>query len=217
MNGYSGATYERIFRDLGADLKPHVVVVGYNLNDFPNAIQAVDEKVFQERGLRKLLSQGLRDFLGRFASYRWTRQTYYHMRRERDWRNAEAFARGAADAPLDSEVWQRQEGYLAEIRDLAAEHGGKVAVFLFPYESQVYLDAYDSTPIDRLRDACSRLGLPFVDLADEFRTRARELDPPRQLFLKGDRYHPNPDGYAIVAGRVAEVLGAQGWLRGGGQ
>ena len=214
-NGYSGKAYERIFQSLGAPLEPQVVVVGYNLNDFPNAIQAVDRKVFQERGLRKLLSQDVRDFMGRFALYRWARQQYYASKRESDWRNAEAFARGAGDAT--PEVWVEQKGYLAGIRDEAARSGGHVAVFLFPYESQVYLDAYDSTPIDRLRETCAELGLPFFDLTEDFRRRAREGDPPVPLFLKGDRYHPNPLGYRIVADRVAAALAEQGWLAREGQ
>ena len=110
------------------------------------------------------------------------------------------------------EVWDQQRGYLRSIRDEAAANGGKVAVFLFPYESQVYLDSYDATPIERLRATCAELELPFVDLAEEFRRVARETDPPRQLFLKGDRYHPNPTGYAIVAAGVRDVLREQGWL-----
>jgi len=214
-NGYSGRTYERVFKSLGAPLEPQVVVVGYNLNDFPNAIQAVDRMVFQERGLRRLLSKDLRDFLGRFALYRWARQQYYDSKRASDWRNAEAFARAAGETP--PEVWEEQQGYLAGIRDEAARSGGHVAVFLFPYESQVYLDAYDSTPIDKLRATCAELGLPFFDLAEDFRRRARASDPPAQLFLKGDRYHPNPLGYRIVAERVAAVLAEHGWLASEGQ
>lgn len=212
VNGYSGATYERIFREIGVGLKPDVVVVGYNLNDFPNAIRAVDELVFRERKARKLLSQELRDFLGRFAAYRWARQTYYHMSREEDWQDAEAFARGAGEDGEDSAVWLQQEEYLRAIRDEAREIGAETAVFLFPYESQVYLDAYDATPIERLRRTCEKLDVPMVDLAEEFRAAARASDPPRQLFLKGDRYHPNPDGYHLVARAVLELLRGEGWL-----
>jgi len=134
VNGYSGATYERIFADLGDQVRPQIVVVGYNLNDFPNAIKAVDEKVFRERGLRKLLSQDLRDRLGRLALYRFARQTYYHLKRRSDWEKAEQLAGGAADQPLDSDVWRRQEEHLIAIRDQAASYAGaKTVVFLFPY------------------------------------------------------------------------------------
>ena len=212
VNGYSGATYERIFQDLGAQLEPDIVVLGYNLNDFPNAIRATDQYVFQERTARKILSQELRDTLGRLASYRWVRQMYYHMQREKDWANAEAFARGATADAGDSEVWEGQRRYLSSIRDQASEMGAKLAVFLFPYESQVYLDSYNSGPIDRLRTVCEELGLPFVDLAEEFRQAARSTDPWRDLFLRGDRYHPNQQGYNIVARKVMDLLEREGWL-----
>ena len=87
-----------------------------------------------------------------------------------------------------------------------------MAVFLFPYESQVYLDVYDTTPIDRLRETCARLGVPFVDLADEFRQAARSSNPPRKLFLRGDRYHPNAEGYHIVARRMLGLIEGRDWL-----
>lgn len=214
VNGYSGATYRRIFADLGDQVRPNLVVVGYNLNDFPNAIRAVDEKVFQQRGLRKLLSRDLRDKLGRMALYRWLRQNYYHFKRRDDWAQAEELASKAADQDLDSEVWREQEEHLRAIRDQAAGYGAKTAVFLFPYESQVYLDSYDDTPIRRLEEIGHRLEIPVVDLAELFRERARSADPPRELFLRGDRYHPNPEGYHLVAQQVLDVLRERRWLAG---
>ncbi len=215
VNGYSGATYQRIFADLGPEISPDIVVVGYNLNDFPNAIKAVDEKVFRERGLRRLLSQGFRDRLGRLALYRLVRQTYYHLKRRSDWSRAEEFAAASADQDLDSAVWKRQEEHLVAIRDQAAsQSGARTVVFLFPYESQVYLDSYDATPIERLKEVGARNGIPVIDLADLFRGHARAEDPPRELFLRGDRYHPNPEGYGLVAGKVIEELQTRGWLEG---
>ncbi len=213
VNGYSGRTYEQMFEDVGAGLNPDLVVVGYNLNDFPNAIRAVDEFVFRNRKARRMLSQDLRDALGRTATYRWMRQTYYHSRREADWKNAEAFAGGVADSAPDDEAWLEQAAFLESIRDQAHAVGAQMAVFLFPYESQVYLDSFDSAPIDRLRESCATLDLPFVDLAEEFRRAARQSDPPRELFLKGDRYHPNREGYRIVAEGVVDLIVERQWAR----
>ncbi len=213
VNGYSGATYERIFADLGDQIRPNIVVVGYNLNDFPNAIKAVDEKVFRERGLRKLLSQDLRDKLGRLALYRLARQTYYRIKRGSDWKKIEELAKGTAEGSLDSEVWREQERHLVAIRDQALTYGGaKTIVFLFPYESQVYLDSYDTTPIERLKEIGARNQIPVIDLAETFRSYARSEDPPKELFLPGDRYHPGPEGYYLVARRVLEELERLGWI-----
>jgi lysophospholipase L1-like esterase len=211
VNGYSGTTYERIFREVGLGLEPDLVVVGYNLNDFPNAIRAVDEYVFGNRKARRLISQDLRDVLGRTATYRWLRQAYYHSQREEDWKRAEAFARGAQGSGGTDDAWREQVEYLESIRDQASAIGAKTAVFLFPYESQVYLDSFDTAPIERLRETCADLELPFVDLAEEFRRRARRSDPVRELFLKGDRYHPNPEGYRIVAEEVMKLVVGRKW------
>lgn len=212
VNGYSGKDYVVRLREFGLPLRPHLVVVGYNLNDFPNAIRAVDEAVYQKRGLRRLLPTGLRDWMGRFAVYRKARALFYHLNREKDWRNAEGLARETGEADVDSGVWQLQREVLRSVRDATAEAGGELVVFLFPYESQVYLDSYEKGPIERMRALCHELEVPFVDLAEEFRRRAQQPGEGPALFLMGDRYHPSPAGYSIVAEKVLELVQEQGWL-----
>lgn len=212
VNGYHGDSYQVMFDEVGKNLEPDLVLVGFNLNDFPNAISAVDEKVFRGRASRRLIPQGLRDAFGRFALYRWARQTFYHLRRDQDWANAEMFARGVAEGSPEDPVWQLQRRILRGIRDSADKAGARTALFLFPYESQVYLSSYDRTPIDRLRALCDEIGIPFVDLAEPFREAAREPGRDGGLFLRGDRYHPNPTGYELVAQQVIDQLEATGWL-----
>jgi lysophospholipase L1-like esterase len=85
-------------------------------------------------------------------------------------------------------------------------------VFLFPYESQVYLEKYDASSVDWLRGLCEERNIPFVSLIEQFRALARTQEPPLQLFLRGDRYHPNRAGYALVAKYVLELVEAQAWL-----
>ncbi len=134
-----------------------------------------------------------------------------HEQREADWENAEAFAREAQGSPSTDQAWREEVKYLESIRDQASAIGAKTAVFLFPYESQVYLDSFDTSPIERLREICATLELPFVDLADEFRRSARQSDPAVELFLKGDRYHPNPTGYRIVAEGIVRLVLERNW------
>ena len=212
VNGYAGRDYREIFLERGLAAEPDVVVIGYNLNDFPNAIRAVDQEVYRQRGLRQLLPVGLRDELNRSALYRYLRSVFYDLNRESDWAQAEEIAARAGDSAVDPQVWANQEAHLAEIARASREIGAEVAVFLFPYESQVYLDTYDRTPIELLEGLCGRLNIPFVSLEREFRDWAYREDPPRELFLRGDRYHPRPEGYAIVAQRVLELIREQGWL-----
>lgn len=214
INGANGRVYRSLLTEHVAALKPQVVVVGYNINDFPNTIQAVDEKVYEERTLRRIVPQDVRDALGRTALYRKAREIYYDSQKASDWAAAEEVARRATAAPLDSAVWDQQRALLQEIASIAAEHGARTMVFLFPYESQVYLESYDKAPIERLAEVCAGLDLPFVDLAEEFRQAARKSSPPAALFIPGDRYHPNGAGYTIVAERVLGVLREREWLSG---
>ena len=202
INGGNGEVYLAYLEQHIEDLRPDVVALGYNINDFPNALRSVDERVFKQRGARRLLPRWLRDTMGRLALYRFARAAYYDLNQARDIAVSEATARAVAAVPVDDAVWDRERGHLTGIRDLAAEYGAPVVVFLFPYESQVLIDDHDRGPIERLAAECSALDLPFFDLAEEFRAAAGEEGAPPSLFVKGDRYHPNAAGYSIVARRV---------------
>ena len=207
VNGGYGAVYANLVAEHVDDLRPDHVVVGYNLNDFPNTIREIDEKVFKQRGLRRLIPQSLRDRLGRLAIYRTARAWYYDRQRAKDMEASEALAATASsEDPALAEAWRGEREHLAEIEALADRHGASTIVFLFPYESQVLVDDFDRRPIERIRGLCEDLGLPFVDLAEEFRSAARAPGAPPSLFIKGDRYHPNRAGYAVVAERVRDVI-----------
>lgn len=216
--GYSGRQYLASFLRTGLALRPQVVVVGYNLNDFPNSIEAVDQRVFHERKLRAAIPVWLRDGLSRTALYRFARATYYEWELERDWQQVERVASGLSDSVQDPSVLERERGYLAAIVESARGVGAEVLVLLFPYESQVYLAAYDPRPVDGLRGICEGLDVPFLDLTLVFREAASQgSEPARGFFLRGDRYHPSARGYRIVAEAVLAALRKQGWMpRGGG-
>lgn len=208
VNGYSSRDYEFVFNEQGAEVLPNIVVLGYNLNDFPNLIKRVDRAVFQgQKSLRAKIPWRLRENLGQYALYRWMRSTYYHMNRERDWSKLEQLAKEVADhGPKFDERFQPEAERLQRIVDAAHEVGAEVVIFLFPYESMVYLDSYSTLPVDRVREISEQLDVTFVSLADTFREAARQTDPPKPLFLRGDRYHPNPDGYRIVAENLLRVI-----------
>ncbi len=219
LNGGHPRVYRQILEEHVDELKPNLILIGFNINDFPNTIRAVDEKVFNERKLRTILPQGLRDGLGRLALYRKARAVYYDTQKARDWEVSEKVAADAAAASsdgvaagADDGVWDLQREYLTSIREMAEKVDAHVLVFLFPYESQIFLDTYDRTPIETLSAVCGDLQMPFFDLTDRFRAVARKDTPPRQLFLAGDRYHPNAGGYRIVADVVMGELVSKGVL-----
>lgn len=216
VNGYSGGHYLELLKRLGPLLRPQLVIVGYNINDFPNVVAAVDKVVFQgTKSLRAQVPQGVRDTLGRLALFRWMRATYYELNRERDWATAERLAHNVGKSTPGKEArFEAERKRLAGIVEESARLGAQLMIFLIPYESQVYLDIFDTAPIDRLRAVCGELNVAFVDLVEPFRACARETVPPRRLFLRGDRYHPTAEGYRLVADGLLQAIRSQGWLSG---
>lgn len=213
VNGYSSSHYLSVFKRSVKQLKPDLVVLGYNLNDFPNIVQRVDVAVFQKNNkLRESIPWDVRGQLGRLALFRLMRAHYRQMNREQDWARAERLARSAPEgAPGSAKRMEREAETLGEIVSLARGVGAEVAIFLFPYESMVYLDSYSTTPVDNVRELAQKLEVDFVDLAAEFRSVVDATDQPLDLFILGDRYHPNEDGYEIVARAVADLVEARGW------
>lgn len=210
--GYSGRQYRATLERTGLALEPDLVIVGYNLNDFPNSIEAVDQLVFHERKLRTAIPVWLRDALSRTALYRFARATYYEWGLRDDWFRVREVAAGLAESVQDPAVLEREREHLAGIVELSRQAGARVLVLLFPYESQVYVDTYDTRPVAGLARICAELEVPFVDLALVLRRAAAEQRIDRGLFLRGDRYHPSPLGYRIVAEAVLAELSAQGWI-----
>jgi lysophospholipase L1-like esterase len=222
VNGYSSKQYLQVLESQGLALDPHVVVIGYNINDFPNPIQAADNAVFHDAGqtnplragLRRWLGQDLRDDLNRSALYRFARATYYDWSRERDYAQMEAIARSKSSREVEGlDAGFEQEALLVgQLVERAQSVGAKVVIFLFPYESMVYLEESDRGPEERVRGLAERLGIGYIDVPGAFRSRARETDPPTKLFIRGDRYHPNERGYGVTARTVYEGLRDLGGL-----
>ncbi|HUR27335.1 MAG TPA: SGNH/GDSL hydrolase family protein [Planctomycetota bacterium] len=214
VNGYSAKQYLEEIRQRVPVLKPDLIVVGYSLNDFPNETKALDENVHQGEGnLRAAIPNDMRNFLGRFAMFRWMRATYYVMNRERDFALAEAKALAVKNqGKRSADRVAREIGHLESMAKIASETGAQLCVFLFPYESQVYLEKYDTSAVDWLKKLCEERNIPFVEMVDAFRAIAHSKQPPKKLFIRGDRYHPDPEGYGIVAKRVLETVRDHGWL-----
>ncbi len=215
VNGYSGGDYLSVFLEHGPQLKPQIVVIGYNINDFPNVVKETDEAVFQgRRNLRSMVSYRWREELGKFASFRWMRSRYYDFNRERDFARMEALARTTGEqASTSPERLQREEERLRQVITLARSMGAHVVLFLFPYESQVYLEDFVRGPVDAIEELARGVGAEYVDVLGAFRAAARASEPPEQLFIVGDRYHPNARGYAIVARELEHRIRERGWAQ----
>lgn len=214
VNGYASLDYVDALLKEALPVKPQLVVVAYCLNDFPNVLQKIDASVFQNnQNLRSKIPSGLRDQLGHFALFRFARATYYEWNRERDLQTAERLAREIGEGGgASSERILAERERLKQIVDASTQIGAHVIVFLIPYESMVYLETFAPGPNATLREMAEPLGAAFIDMPERFRAQARTATPMRKLFVRGDRYHPNPEGYRIVADAVLETARARGWL-----
>lgn len=215
VNGYSGGDYLSVFVEHGPQIKPQIVVIGYNINDFPNVVKQTDEAVFQgQRSLRAMVSHQWREELGKLASFRWLRSRYYDFNRERDFARMESLARTTGEhATTSPERMKREEERLRQLINVARSMGAHVVLFLFPYESQVYLEDFVRGPVEAIEQLAREVGIEYVDVLGAFRAQARASDPPEELFIRGDRYHPNGRGYAIVASELERRIRERGWAR----
>lgn len=214
VNGYSGRDYVTSFLRQARSARPQIVIVGYNINDFPNAVKQTDAAVFQnETNLRSLVSYQWRESLGKLACYRWMRALYYDANRERDLAKVEEVAKQASgDGEASVDRMREEETRLRELVSACDELGAHVVLFLFPYESQVYLDEYAHGPLEAVKAMAANLGVDYLDVLERFRADARTTEPPKRLFVRGDRYHPNARGYELVAQALNEYVRQRGWI-----
>ena len=111
------------------------------------------------------------------------------------------------DEPSDAEItWLRAQ--YAEIARVAAEHGARFAVLVFPYRAQLEGRAPAGVE-ERLAALGAESGWVTVDLLPAF--RAASSSGP--LFL--DLYHPTTAGHRVAADAILVQLGCRGLVPGG--
>jgi lysophospholipase L1-like esterase len=96
---------------------------------------------------------------------------------------------------------------LRRLHSIARADGTSVLVILQPSKEEVYLPLMGETNVDAdpgrpLRVKLGELGIPYLDLAPEFRNRAAKGEV---LFFETDG-HPNGRGYALIAELVITHL-----------
>jgi len=115
------------------------------------------------------------------------------------------FASKTKEGRAGHRVFQLVVDALQRIHSLAKENGATVLVVLQPSKEEVYLPLLGEPPPDaafRLRAALAELGIPYLDLLEDFRRRAAKGEV---LFFETDG-HPNARGYALIAELVISHL-----------
>ena len=96
---------------------------------------------------------------------------------------------------------------LRRLHAIAGANGTRALVVFQPSKEETYLPLmgitdYDSDPGRPLRVRLEKLGIPYVDLLPEFRSRAAKGEV---LFFEIDG-HPNARGYALIAELVLDHI-----------
>lgn len=105
-------------------------------------------------------------------------------------------------AAVDDYYWT-----LERLRDFCAERGIVLVFSYHPDYPHIYLPERGVPLYDAAKDACTRLGIPFVDQLPVFRAHAGEV-----LHFAPVDFHPNARGNALIAEAVAETLVTEGLL-----
>lgn len=231
--GYNATTEAAWFRDHGESLRPDLVVVAVNLNDF--------DRVPHMNGLGILSTEDDRSPAWSPANWSefWLSLRWGWLLARGDARIARAPSPQATPAPRPTDAsgapqrwdpldrwvsgirkrfWQNptepQWGDLRRAWDDIVERGrgigARVVFAVFPDGDQVGVESPDLAPQERLLGLCGERGYACIDLTPAF------LAAPVGLDLHKDIMHPNDEGHAIAARVVAGFLLARGPGGGGG-
>ena len=94
---------------------------------------------------------------------------------------------------------------LERARSLAAEHGTKVVVLLFPTKEEIYLPLLNQPvpkPLAAFPPELARRGIDYIDFTGPFTAEAKA---GRSIYFELDP-HPNRAGYTLIARTVSEYL-----------
>ena len=92
---------------------------------------------------------------------------------------------------------------------LCREHHARLVLVYFPAYTQVYTDEDSFVMRDRLRAACDRLGVAFLDLTEALRAHGRE----QPLHFAPADFHLNAAGNALFARTLAQFLVERGLVK----
>ncbi|MBI4365988.1 MAG: hypothetical protein HY543_04135 [Deltaproteobacteria bacterium] len=198
----------KILRESIDTIAPRTIVVGLYLNDGELSANVLVRPLpgilgksyflgyFQRKWLivryrlmhRDEFEDANQTWLKEFVNGRELQETdfdYLVVKNARDW--------GAAWNPA---TWDIIERNLREMREVAAAHGARLAVILFPVRHQVEAASLHDTPQRYFAERMRELQLPHLDLLPLLRTAWR-ADPGRQLYY--DKCHFTAEGYDLVA------------------
>jgi lysophospholipase L1-like esterase len=218
--GYDAVSEARLLERTVLPLRPEAVVVGTSLNDYDPTPVYSPTGVLVRKDL-DARAPGLADRSEFLMLLRWAcayarGELFSQVAARVGAQGEQARADGTATATAANvgrylrdvhlgfyhapvaQYWDRLRAAYADVGRLAAAHGVRALVAVFPEEYQVTTDAPDTAPQQALLRACADAHLECLDLLPAFRAAGGDLF--------ADTQHPNARGLAVAADAIAAAL-----------
>jgi tetratricopeptide (TPR) repeat protein len=186
-------------------LNPDLVLIVFYIND------AYDDGAILNRGQELGIYRANPVGLGRYSYLLDLAQYKYHA--YQDSRKVEAYynqhffsqARSFLENPGDVKVdWTVCRAALERAGQITRQRNIKLGLVMFP-ELFKLKGGYPFMQVHSLvRDTCSRLGIPFLDLFDTFRGHE-----PKTLWVHPSNHHPNEIAHAMAAEAIERFVKEQ--------
>ena len=183
VGNYNTTQELALFRDVGARMRPDIIVLSYFINDAePMPTYGPDRWLERHSAAWIVLSYRLDSLLRQFGG-------------RPDWKQ---YYRGLYDA--DAEGWRKSREAIARFAELAREIGATLVVFNIPELRE--LRPYPFADVtDKVRRAVEDTGVPFVDLLPSVQDLA-----PSDLWVTVPDPHPNGTANTAFARTMTREL-----------
>lgn len=191
--GTSPAWQRRIYLKYRDIVHPDVVVHVIYINDFGINLHELLKRIYQIRD--ETLWVGNRSRVLRFAE----KQIRYHLA----WRYTLDYFQGGQTEQQRADSWSAFERDVRAVKDDVEAGGATYCLVLFPWLFR--LDEYPLRVLhDKMKLFARELGVPYLDLLSVFEHRNADA-----LRVNLANEHPNADGHALAADRIARFLRAE--------
>lgn len=189
--GYNTAQEACLLEDILGAAAPHVVLLGYVVNDAEPQHTVGASPDAEHRYVKLWLLERAKELVNRLGS---DRDPIFELGYRRHSLNyLEGFE-------ARSPKWRESRAALARMARLCQDRKVPLLVFLLPDFDEHFDESYGPAPIHaKVKQWGKELGLPVYDLLDRLRGKGH-----KQYRL--EEGHPNEKGHAAIAAFVAEVL-----------
>jgi GDSL-like lipase/acylhydrolase family protein len=198
--GYNTEQEVLSLKESGLAYDPDVVVVNFVLNDAGRMVQLIQRASRLPAALHRALKRS--DLVQLvYAKVKYLR----YLERGGARREADKYGEFADGNPR----WEATRAALVEIQRLAAAHGARVLVAVWPMLVDLGPDYPHRDKHAFIVRECERAGIPVLDLLPVFEGRDASA-----LWAARDDHHPNGAALALAADAVARDLERRGILAG---